>query len=379
MTDLIKLAILGSTGSIGQQTLDIVRRHPDKFKVVGLAAGKNTDLFSKQIIEFQPKFIYSLDEINLNFKVDMLSIEDFARHPDVDILVVAATGKAGLNPVIAAIRAGKTIAIANKEPLVMAGSIIMAEAIKHGIQIRPIDSEHSAIWQCLNGEQSGVARLIITASGGPFYGFDRNRLENVTVEEALRHPTWEMGKKVTVDSSTLMNKGLEVIEAHWLFSIPFNKIQIVIHQNSIVHSLVEFIDGSIKAQMSYPDMHYPIQYALTYPERIVSYNRDSLDIERIHNLVFERVKYDDFPCLKLALESGKKGGTCPAVLCAADEIAVELFLDKKIKFKNIPEIISEVLDQHSNKAEPSLGEIMEADSWARVRSLEIVRKRNLCY
>ncbi len=265
-----QIAVLGSTGSIGQQTLDVVRALPDKFHIIGLAAGKGTDLLAKQINEFKPRFIYYQDKKArlADTECKLLSPEEIASHPQVDIVVIATSGKSGLEPTLAAVRAGKKVALANKESLVMAGEIITNEAKLNATQILPVDSEHSAIWQCFNSETQEAARLILTASGGPFHQYSSAQLEGVTVKQALKHPSWQMGRKVTIDSATLMNKGLEVIEAHWLFNMPYENINVVIHPQSIVHSMVEFIDGSIKAQLSYPDMHLPIQYALSYPERL---------------------------------------------------------------------------------------------------------------
>jgi len=372
------IAILGSTGSIGQQTLDIVRKFPNRFKIVGLAGGKNNRLLARQVNEFQPKFVYSKHKADTPSSIQWLTMEEIASHPDVELVVVATSGKAGLVPTLAAIQAGKKIALANKEVLVMAGKIIMAEAKKYHARLLPIDSEHSAIWQCCHGERARVARLVLTASGGPFYRYPRHRLGKVTVEDAIHHPTWKMGKKVTIDSATLMNKGLEAIEAHWLFSIPFDKIEIVIHTKSIVHSLIEFVDGSIKAQLSYPDMHLPIQYALSYPNRLVNHNIPHLNLVKTNSLVFEAVDYKYFPCLTLALEAGKKGGTCPAVLCAADEIAVDMFLNRNIHFTSIAEIIAETMNLHQSIAYPALEEIIVADDWARKTAAKVARKRSLC-
>jgi len=378
MTDnIINLAILGSTGSIGQQTLDIVRNNPDKFRVTSLGAGKNTELFYKQITEFKPQFIYSQESTGKPVDCKRIPLVELTTQPEIDLVIVATSGKAGIDPTLSAIRAGKKIAIANKEALVMAGHIITAEAAKYKAELRPIDSEHSAIWQCLNGE-SGITKLIITASGGPFYGYDKHKLEKVTVEQTLNHPTWKMGKKVTVDSATLMNKGLEVIEAHWLFSVPFNNIDLVIHPQSIIHSLVEFVDGSVKAQMSYPDMHFPIRYAMSYPGRIPALQARQFDLGKIGELVFRAVEYSNYPCLQLALDAGKRGGTYPSALCAADETAVDLFLNRQIKFTDIEKIISEVINSHSNIENPSLEEIYEIDKWARNKSMETARKGSLC-
>jgi 1-deoxy-D-xylulose-5-phosphate reductoisomerase len=297
-------------------------------------------------------------------------MEEIATHPEVNIVVIATSGKIGLTPTLAAIRSEKKIALANKEVLVMAGEIIMKEAKLRQVQILPIDSEHSAIYQCLQGEKGEVAQLILTASGGPFYNLSPSRLTKVTVDEALEHPTWKMGKKVTIDSATLINKGLEAIEASWLFSIPLNKIEIVIHPQSIIHSLVEFIDGSLKAQLSVPDMRFAIQYALSYPERLANDNLPRMNLARLNSLTFETINYAMFPCLQLALDAGKKGGTYPAVLCAADEIAVQLFLEQRIAFPQIAEIIDKTISLHQSIGSPTLEEILTADEWARDTALK---------
>jgi 1-deoxy-D-xylulose-5-phosphate reductoisomerase len=364
-----KVAVLGSTGSIGQQTLAVVGAFPERFQVVGLAAGKNTDLLSGQIRQFRPRFVYCQREgIPVSFSGEggeWLELAEMAGHPDVDIVVVATSGKAGLGPTLAAVKAGKVVALANKESLVMAGEIVTGEARLHGARILPVDSEHSAIWQCLEGETPSVARLILTASGGPFRNFTLARLETVTAEQALGHPTWQMGKKVTLDSATLMNKGLEVIEAHWLFNMPFENIEVVIHPQSIVHSMVEFVDGSIKAQLGCPDMRLPIQYALSYPERLDNRQLPRLDWSRLSQLTFEPPDLDTFLCLRLAIEAGEKGGTCPAVACAADEVAVALFLARRIKFTDIALMVERALERHQAVAHPTLDDIMAADGWAR--------------
>ncbi len=374
-----RLAVLGSTGSIGQQTLQVVRNFPHRFHIVGLAAGKNTDLLAEQINEFKPRFVYCADKKAhlANAEYEFLSLEDIARHPQVDIVVIATSGKSGLNPTLAAVKAGKNLALANKESLVMAGEIITNEAKLAGAQILPIDSEHSAIWQCLNGESQEATRLILTASGGPFYRYSPAQLERVTVKQALRHPSWHMGRKVTIDSATLMNKGLEVIEAHWLFNMPYDNIKVLIHPQSIVHSMVEFVDGSIKAQLSYPDMRLPIQYALSYPERLDNPQLPRLDWSNIKKLTFDQPDLDTFPCLKLAIEAGKKGGTYPAVLCAADEAAVELFLSQRIKFTDITNLVEQVLEQHQAITCPTLEEIMAADAWAREKVMQLAAGDNL--
>jgi len=360
-----RIAILGSTGSIGQQTLDVVRSLPDELEVAALTGNQNLRLLERQIQEFQPKMLCSSVKPDVSHGGQFLSAEDIASHPEVDLVIIATVGKAGLNPTLAALRAGKTVALANKEVLVMAGEIIVREASIHHAQILPIDSEHSAIRQCLQGEETRPRRLLLTASGGPFYRYSQAQLAEVTPEQALRHPVWKMGRKITVDSATLMNKGLEVIEAHWLFSFPFDSIEILIHPQSIVHSMVEFADGSLKAQLSWPDMRLPIQYALSYPRRWPNPELPRLDWNQVNSLTFEPVDYDRFPCLRLALEAGKSRGTYPAVLCAADEVAVELFLSHRIHFTDIAEIVQKTVEQHRNISQPTLEEILAADDWAR--------------
>jgi len=360
-----KIAILGSTGSIGQQTLDVIRALPDELKVVALTANKNLKLLERQIRKFQPKMFCSSVKPDISYGGEFLSAEEIASHPEVDFVILATSGKAGLGPALAALQAGKTVALANKEVLVMAGEIIVREASLHQAQILPIDSEHSAIWQCLQGEENKPQRLFLTASGGPFYHYSQLQLAKVTPEQALQHPVWKMGRKVTIDSATLMNKGLEVIEAHWLFSFPFDSIEILIHPQSIVHSMVEFMDGSLKAQLSWPDMRLPIQYALSYPRRWPNSELPRLDWNKIQSLNFEPIDYDRFPCLKLAVDAGKSGGTYPVVLCAADEVAVELFLSHKVSFTDIAKIVQKTLEQHRNIGQPSLEEILAADDWAR--------------
>jgi 1-deoxy-D-xylulose-5-phosphate reductoisomerase len=377
-----RLAVLGSTGSIGQQTLDVIRALPHRFHIVGLAGGKNIDLLTKQIHEFKPRFVYCQDREALarlvNADYEFLTPEDIARHPQVDVVVIATSGRSGLSPTLAAVKAGKNVALANKESVVMAGEIITTEAKLNESQILPIDSEHSAIWQCLNGETQPAAQLILTASGGPFLHYSPAKLSEVTVEQALKHPSWQMGRRVTIDSATLMNKGFEVIEAHWLFDIPFDNIKVLIHPQSIIHSMVEFIDGSIKAQLSYPDMRLPIQYALTYPERLANPQLPRLDWSLINNLTFEHPDLNTFPCLKLAIEAGRKGGTYPAVLCAADEVAVELFLSQRIKFTEIANLIKQALELHQFIPYPTLDEIIAADAWARQKVLQLATGDNPC-
>jgi 1-deoxy-D-xylulose-5-phosphate reductoisomerase len=373
---LKQVAVVGSTGSIGRQTLGVISALPDRFRIIGLAAGKNTDLLARQINQFQPRFVHyqstKAPPRLSHTEYEFLSPEEIASHPQVDIVVMATSGKWGLSPTLAAVKAGKRLALANKESLVMAGEIITSEAKLNGAQIMPIDSEHSAIWQCLEGENQKATQLILTASGGPFHHYLPAQLSKVTVDQALKHPSWRMGRKVTIDSATLMNKGLEVIEAHWLFDIPVDSIKVLIHPQSIVHSMVEFIDGSIKAQLSYPDMRLPIQYALSYPERLANPQLPRLDWESIKKLTFEPPDLDTFPCLKLAIEAGREGGTYPAVLCAADEVAVELFLSQGIKFTDIARLVRRALEEHQAISHPTLEEIMAADNWAREKVRQLV-------
>lgn len=369
-----KLAVLGSTGSIGCQTLDIVRSFRDRFEITALAAGNNVKVFAGQIAEFNPSLIFCNDSQSVRGAGHYVPMEEMASHPDVDMVIIATTGKAGLQPTLAAIKAGKTVAIANKEVLVMAGEIITALASQSKATILPIDSEHSAIWQCLRGEDGEMRRLLLTASGGPFFGQPQEKLASVTVRQALNHPTWKMGKKVTIDSATLFNKGMEAIEARWLFDIPYDKIEIIIHRQSIIHSMVEFVDSSVKAQLSTPDMRLPIQYALFYPERIKNDSLTCIDFSRVSNLTFEPVDYNSFPCLRLALEAARRGGTYPAVLCAADEIAVQLFLENKIRFTDIAPVIETVLGLHRPPHGAGLEEIIAADAWSRETALRAARK-----
>ncbi len=378
------LAILGSTGSIGRQTLDVVRSLPDRFRVVALAAGDNVTLLEEQAREFRPAFVYASREGEYlraraaagHLPSRWAEMEEMAVHPSVDIVVVATSGAAGIGPTLAAVRAGKAVAIANKEVLVMAGHIVTAEARRAKAELRPIDSEHSAIWQCLWGEDpASVERIVLTASGGPFRDLRPEELARVTAEEALRHPNWQMGRKITVDSATLLNKGLECIEAHWLFDVPLERIDVLLHRESIVHSLVEFRDGSVKAQLGVPDMRLPIQCALTYPERLPGAAVPRLDLEMIGTLNFGLPDSKRFPCLRLALDAGRKGGTYPAVLAAADEVAVQHFLAGHITFPDIAHLIDDALSNHRSIANPSLEQVLAADAWAREWAEDWVRAK----
>ncbi len=360
------IAVLGSTGSIGRQTLEVISSFPERFRVIGLAAGENTALLGKQIANFKPRFAHynKKEDKLLVADVETISPAEMASHPDVDIVVIALPGGAGLEPVISAVKAGKKVALANKESLVTAGEIITKLAGESGAKILPVDSEHSAVWQCLEGEATKASRIILTASGGPFRNYLKEELEKVTPEQALKHPSWKMGKKVTIDSATLLNKGLEIIEAHWLFDMPYDKISVIVHPQSIIHSMVEFADGAVKAQLSLPDMRLPIQYALTYPERLVNNKLPRIIWEELDRLDFEPPDTDKFPCLKLAREAGERGGTYPAVLCGAGEAAVELFLSHKIKFTGIPKLVEMALNKHNAVARPDIEEIKAAEKWA---------------
>ena len=373
-----RLAVLGSTGSIGRQTLDIARSFPERLRIIGLAACTNVGALERQIEEFKPDLISvesKKEQRKLKqFNCEVTTAEEIAAHPDVDLVVIAISGMAGLKPTLAAIRAKKNIALATKEVLVAAGSVVTAEAKRHGVRIMPIDSEPNAIWQCLQGEAETVRRLILTASGGPFRNLSTKKLGAVTPEQALAHPTWNMGPKVTIDSATLMNKGFEAIELSWLFDVPIEDIDVVIHPQSIIHSMVEFVDGSVKAQLSIPDMRFPIQYAVFYPERIQNETLPRIDFLNIKSsstenaLTFEKPDTGRFPCLRLAFEASRKGGTYPAVLSAADEVAVDRFLKGEIRFTDIAKIISKALDGHRGTSNPSLEDILAADTWARERA-----------
>jgi 1-deoxy-D-xylulose-5-phosphate reductoisomerase len=385
-----RLAILGSTGSIGVNTLDIVRQFPERFKVIGLSAGLNTQLVTQQILQFRPKVVSVLNkELSESLQRELPStpveivhgiegLIQVATHPEVDQVVSAIVGAVGLIPTLSAIKTGKAIALANKESLVMAGKIVMEEAKKNGAQILPVDSEHSAIFQALLGHQrEDVHRLILTASGGPFLNVPAARLQEATVKEALHHPRWEMGKKVTIDSASLMNKGLEVIEAHWLFNIPVEKIAVQIHPQSIIHSMVEYIDGSIVAQMGITDMRVPISYAISFPKRL-NLNLPHLDLSQSGTLTFIPPDLEKFPCLKLAYRSIEIGETMPAVLNAANEVAVNFFLEGLLKFTGIPALLSRVMEEHEVKTVQTIEDILRADHWAREKSKLFLERGNLC-
>ncbi|MEK6565574.1 MAG: 1-deoxy-D-xylulose-5-phosphate reductoisomerase [Bacteroidota bacterium] len=377
------IAILGSTGSVGRNSLEVIRNLLGQFRVTYLATNKNIDLLQQQVTEFKPRGVAVLDESNgstlrqrIGNTVEVLTGEDgfleITRRDDVDIVISSLVGFAGLKPTIEAIMHRKTVALANKETLVAAGEIIMSLVREYGVGLIPIDSEHSAILQCLMGEdRSRIARLILTASGGPFLKKTKEELRSVSVDEALNHPNWKMGSKITVDSATLMNKGLEVIEAHWIFGLPAEKIEVVIHPQSIIHSMVEFVDGSIKAQLGLPDMKIPIQFALTYPNRF-SLNGGRVDFAQLGSMTFFKPDRERFRCLQLATDALLLGGTAPAVMNAANEVAVDAFLNRKISFNRIPELIDRTLSSHKPKKSPELADILEADRSARTFAVSTI-------
>jgi 1-deoxy-D-xylulose-5-phosphate reductoisomerase len=386
-----RLAVLGSTGSIGVNTLHIVHQFPERFEVVGLSAGVNIQLLKEQILQFRPKVVSVLNKelsdalhndlphVSAQIVHGVEGLIQVATHPEVDQVVSAIVGAVGLIPTLSAVKTGKAIALANKEPLVMAGKILIEEAKKSNARILPVDSEHSAIFQALLGHQKeDVSRLILTASGGPFLNVPLSRLKEVTVKEALNHPRWEMGKKITIDSASLMNKGLEVIEAHWLFDIPVEKIVVQIHPQSVVHSMVEYIDGSIVAQMGITDMKIPISYALSFPQRL-PLNLPPLDLLQAGGLTFFAPDQERFPCLQLAYQSIQIGETMPAILNATNEVAVNAFLEGSIKFTDIPLLLQRVMAQHEVKKIHTIEDILKSDHWARERARAILSEgRKLC-
>lgn len=380
-----KLIILGSTGSIGSQTLDVVRQHPDKFSIVALAAKRSWQRLVKQAREFKVEAIALLDD-EAAFRaqeelqdsgVVVLSgkkgIESVATWGEADMVVSSMVGMAGLVPTLKAVDMGRDVALANKESLVVGGPVLMDAIANQEVRLLPIDSEHSAILQCMSGENpKTLNRLILTASGGPFRSWDNERIAKATANEALNHPTWEMGAKITIDSATLMNKGFEVLEAHQLFHLALDDIEVWVHPQSIVHSFVEFCDGSVLAQLGAPDMRTPISYALSYPDRLPP-RWGTLTLELMQGLTFEEPRRKDFPCLDMAYAAGRSGGTMPAVLNAANEVAVELFLKEKIGFTDIPRILERVMGEHSTIIKPSLDDILQTDDWARSRAREVGR------
>jgi 1-deoxy-D-xylulose-5-phosphate reductoisomerase len=382
-----RLSILGSTGSIGMQALEVVRAHPEAFEVVALAAGRRLDLFAQQVREFRPHLVsvasrdgaQELQERLRGLPVKICSgeegLSEVAAYSDAELTLLAVVGAMGLKPALAAIRAGKDVALATKEALVMAGALLTAEAAARGVKLLPVDSEHSAIFQCLEGGgRAALKRIILTASGGALRQVPKERLASVTPEEALNHPVWSMGKKITIDSATLMNKGLEVIEARWLFDIDAQQVDVILHPQSIVHSLIEYVDGSVLAQLAPPDMRLPILYALSYPARLKN-AFPTLDLVQVASLTFEPVDRERFPCLGYAYEAVAVGGTAPAVLNAANEVAVELFLGRQISFGEIPEVIEASLRGHRPGDGDSLDEILAADREVREQIARTYRAR----
>ncbi|RNB77467.1 1-deoxy-D-xylulose-5-phosphate reductoisomerase [Brevibacillus panacihumi] len=373
-----RIALLGSTGSIGTSTLDVVAQHPEQFAVVALAAGTNVELLAEQVKTFRPQLVSVATEgaaFDLRAKVGpghqpeivvgSDGMELVARHPEAEFVMTAVVGSVGVAPTLAAIEEGKTIGLANKETLVCAGPVVMKAAREKGVAIIPVDSEHSAIYQCLQGERrEELSRVIITASGGSFRHLTREELSHVTLEQALAHPNWSMGAKITIDSATMMNKGFEVIEAHWLFDLPYDQIETILHYESIIHSMVEFQDRAVMAQLGTPDMRVPIQYALSYPHRMPLLT-EPLDLVKLGTLHFAGMDFGRYPLLQLAYECGRAGGTYTAVLNAANEVAVDLFLKGSIGFLAIETIVRKTCEVHQGISNPTLDEIFAADQWAR--------------
>lgn len=372
--------LLGATGSIGTQTLDVIRQHPDKFRLVAFSAGRNIELTKKIINEFRPAYVSVISEQSAKQLAEQYKEVEFgfgdaglinvatydAVAGDEHFVLSAVMGAVGLLPTLKAIEMRRTIGIANKETLVTAGHLVMEKARKYGVKLLPVDSEHSAIYQCLQGEDAkAIRKIIITASGGSFRDYTREMLKEVTREQALNHPNWSMGAKITIDSATMMNKGLEVIEAHWLFDLPYDQIETILHRQSIIHSMVEFEDTSIIAHLGTPDMRIPIQFAMSYPERIDLKQSKSLKLEEVGMLEFKKMDFERFPCLKMAYEAGHEGGSCPTVLNAANEAAVDLFLKDKISFLDIEKVVYESLEHHHKIDRPTLEDIIEIDKNTR--------------
>ena len=383
------IVILGSTGSIGTNTLDIVAKFPDRFRVAGLTAGSNVDKLEEQIRTFKPEAVALSDPkaaemLRARCKgqpVRILSgvegLSEVARLPQADLVISAIVGGAGLVPTLAAIQAGKPVALANKEPMVMAGQLMQEEATKRDVKIFPVDSEHSAIFQSMEGHRrEDIQRLILTASGGPLWDMPLEQMRHVQPQQALKHPNWKMGAKITIDSATLMNKGLEVVEARWLFDVPASQVDVIVHRESIIHSLVEYRDGSVIAQLGLPDMRTPIAYAMTYPERL-PLSQPPMDLAAIGKFTFYRPDHDRFPCLGLGYEALKIGGTMPATLNAANEVAVAAYLDERIGFLDIAAVIRGTMDVHQRRDVATLDDALEADRWAREKAGELVRSRPL--
>ena len=371
-----RVVILGATGSIGESALKVARDIPDRMEIVGLAANSNAEKLAAAANETRAQSVCLVDETKLNILTRELEYKprilggqegllEIARLTNAEMVLVAIVGTGGLRPALAAIEAGKDLAVASKEILVMAGEIVMRQARDNGVNVLPVDSEHNAIFQCLEGKSSSnVRRIILTASGGPFREMPRKDFDSITPEQALKHPTWNMGPKITIDSATLFNKGLEMIEAHWLFGVEMQRVEVVIHPQSIVHSMVEFADGSTLAQLSYSNMCFPIQYAVTWPDRVPN-TLPPLDFSKLSRLEFFTPRYEDFPALNLARRAGETGGTLPSVMNAANEVAVAGFLDRQVRFPDIWQIVGEVMNLHTSVAHPNLDAILQADQWAR--------------
>ncbi len=380
-----RIAILGSTGSIGRSALQVVEQFPDRLQVVALAAGRNIDLLAEQIHRFRPRLAAVFDlqlakdltsRLQPGIEVEVVAgsqgYQQVASCAEAEMILSSMVGAAGLIPTLSAIRAGKDVALANKETLVMAGALVMGEVRRSQVELLPVDSEHNAIFQAMEGHRrEDLKRILLTASGGPFLNMPKEQLESVTPTQALAHPNWAMGPKISIDSATLMNKGLEVIEAKWLFGVPVEKIDVHVHPQSIVHSMVEYVDGSVIAQMGIPDMRIPIAYALAYPERL-ELDLPRLDFFTVQTLTFQEPDLNRFPCLKLAFAACKAGGTMPAVLNAANEVAVQAFLDNRIPFSGIPRLVNQAMEEHALDPAAELEAILEADAWARRRTEEII-------
>jgi len=376
-----RVVVLGATGSIGESALKVARDIPERMEIVGLAAKSNAEKLAAAANKVRPQSVCLVDEAKidvlrraLEYQPQIFSgetgLREIACLTNAEMVLVAIVGTGGLRPALAAIEAGKDLAVASKEILVMAGETVMREAKENGVRVLPVDSEHNAIFQCLDGRASEVRRIILTASGGPFRETPAKEFVDLTPEQALRHPTWNMGPKITIDSATLFNKGLEMIEAQWLFGVEMKRVEVVIHPQSIVHSMVEFADGSTLAQLSYSDMCFPIQYAVTWPERVPN-TLPPLDFSKLSKLEFFAPRYDDFPALNLARRAGETGGTLPAVMNAANEIAVAAFLDRQVRFPQIWQIVEEVMERHTSVAHPDLDAILRADQWARAEAKKI--------
>jgi len=381
-----RVVVLGATGSIGESALKVARDIPERMEIVGLAANSNAEKLAAAANKTRAESVCLLDESKIDILRKALDYEpqifcgevglrEIACLTNADMVLVAIVGTGGLRPALAAIEAGKDLAVASKEILVMAGEIVMRAAHENGVHVLPVDSEHNAIFQCLDGRSSEVRRIILTASGGPFRETSRKDFDSITSEQALKHPTWNMGPKITIDSATLFNKGLEMIEARWLFGVEMKQVEVVIHPQSIVHSMVEFADGSTLAQLSYSDMCFPIQYAVTWPDRVPN-TLPPLDFSKLSKLEFFTPRYADFPALNLARRAGETGGTLPAVMNAANEVAVAEFLDRQVSFPSIWKIVEEVMNRHGSVAHPDLDAILRADQWARTEAASFAKTLN---